>query len=318
MMIALVVGAIVLGGVLLTSINSSSTQNRQNSSAFLSEEAQIATSILIWQLRMAGFSNVVLPPQPQVLGAPRYVYRNYDGPPLRGCDGGLTNPNVAMANIACNGGNGPDALTVAYEASTRSTLPTATNVGSPTDCLGQAITVQTPSAANTGANYSLAENTFYVAGGSLMCAGNGNINRTGQPLVNNVVDMQILYGVAGVPPVAPNSTTSAEPFFEPAQFLTATQVSQLVPYPPGILPVANGQWNRVVSLRICLTLRTADEVYSAPTAYTGCDGQQVIPVDRRAYRVVSVNSALKNRTPACADPGAAPGQANASSDRCAF
>lgn len=318
LLIAMVIGTIILGGVLLSSISSSTTQNQQNSSAFLSEEAQIATNLLSWHLRTAGYSSIVLPPQPQVFGEMRYVYRNYDGPAVRGCDGGPINPSVGLTNLACNGGNGPDAIMVAYEASPRSTLPTNGNPNDPTDCLGQAITGRLPSEANTGGTYALAENTFYVANDTLMCAGSGRADRAPQPLVNNVVDLQILYGVAGVPVAAPNTTVPAEPYFEPAQYLTAAQVEQLAVFPVGTLPAERGRWTRVVSVRMCLTLRTAGNVYNTPTAYTGCDGQQVMPADKRAYRVVTINSALKNRTPPCSDPGAAPGQPAAAFDRCAF
>lgn len=320
MMIALIIGAAVLGGVMLSSINSSRTQNQQNSSAFLSEEAQIATHLLGWHLRVAGYSEVVAPPKPQVLGEMRQAYRNYDGPAVRGCDGGMNNPQAAQAAIACNGGAGPDAVMVSYEANTRSTIPTTGNPNNPTDCLGQAITARTPSDGNSASpGYFLAQNTFFVSQNTLMCFGNGGNANAAQPLVSNVVDMQILYGVAGTPPVAPgNNTVIAEPYFEPAQFLTASQVDALAVFPPGTLPEYLGRWNRVVSVRVCLTLRTADEVYTGPTAYTGCNGNAVMPADKRAYRVVTINTALKNRTPPCADSAAAPGASKPSFDRCAI
>jgi type IV pilus assembly protein PilW len=320
MLIALIVGAIVLGGVLLSSINSSRTQNQQNSSAYLSEEAQIATNLLTWHLRVAGYSEIVAPPKPQVFGEIRQVYRNYDGPPVRGCDGGMNNPQAAQAAIACSGGAGPDALMVSYEANPRSTIPTNGNPNNPTDCLGQAITALTPSDGNPASpGYFLAQNTFYVSQNNLMCFGNGGNANAAQPLVSNVVDMQVLYGVAGVPAVAPGNTpVIAEPYFEPAQYLTASQVDALVEFPQGIQPAYLGRWNRVVSVRVCLTLRTAEEVYTGPQQYAGCDGNMVMPPDKRAYRVVTINTALKNKTAPCADVGAAPGASKPSFDRCAI
>jgi type IV pilus assembly protein PilW len=318
LLIALIIGAIILGGVLLSSISSSRTQNQQNSSSFLSEEAQIASNLLTWHLRVAGYSTLVLPPKPQTFNEPRNVYRNYDEPAVRGCDGGVANPSVTMSAMNCINGNGADALLVAYEGNTRNTLPTATNPNSPTDCLGQAVTTQVPSAAGTGMNYTLVENMFYVNGNTLMCAGNGTAARTPQPLVDNVMDMQISYGVAGVPAAAANSTVPAEPYFEPTQYLTASQVNALAAFPAGTNPAYLGQWNRVVSLRICLTLRTANPVYESPKDYVGCDGQAITPADNRAYRVVTVYSALKNRTPPCSDPNAAPTGVTPAFDRCAF
>lgn len=318
MLIALIVGAIVLGGVLLSSISASRTQNQQNSSSFLSEEAQIATNVLAWHLRVAGYSAIVAPPKPQAFSEPRFVYRNYDGPPMRGCDGGVNNPQVSMNNMACANGNGPDALMVAYEGTTTNTLPTGTNPNDPTDCLGQAITNRTPSDMNDGSTYPLVQNMFYVANDSLMCAGNGRADRAPQPLVNNVVDMQVRYGVAGVPAAAANSTVPAEPYFEPAQYLSATEIEALAPFPAGTNPAYLGRWNRVVSVRICLTLRSAAPVFDAPSTYTGCDGQPMNAPDAHAYRVVTVYSALKNRTPPCSDPNAAPTGPAPAFDRCAF
>lgn len=320
MLIALIIGAAVLGGVMLSSINSSRTQNQQNSSAFLSEEAQIATNLLTWHLRVAGYSDIVAPPKPRLFGEDAPVYRNYDGPPVRGCDGGMNNTSAPQAAIACSGGAGPDALMVSYEASSRSTIPTTGNPNNPTDCLGQSITALTPSAGSPSSpGYFLAQNTFFVSQNTLMCFGNGGNANAAQPLVSNVVDMQILYGVAGVPAVAAGNTpVIAEPYFEPAQYLTASQVDALPVFPVGTQPAYLGRWNRVVSVRVCLTLRTSEEVYTGPQQYAGCDGNMVMPADKRAYRVVTINTALKNKTAPCADVAAAPGASKPSFDRCAI
>lgn len=320
MLIALIVGAIVLGGVLLSSINSSRTQNQQNSSAYLSEEAHIATHLLNWHLRVAGYSEIVAPPKPQLFGEIRQVYRNFDAPPVRGCDGGMNNPQADQANVACAGGAGPDALMISYEASPQSTIPTTGNPNNPTDCLGQSITALTPSAGNPNSpGYFLAQNTFFVANNNLMCFGNGGNANAAQPLVSNVIDMQVLYGVAGVPPVAPGNTpVIAEPYFEPTQYLTASQIDGLAEFPQGTQPAYLGRWNRVVSVRVCLTLSTPEEVYTGPQPYAGCDGNMVVPQDKRAYRVVSINTALKNKTAPCADEAAAPGASKPSFDRCAI
>ena len=219
--------------------------------------------------------------------------------------------------MGCSG-NGPDSFTVAYEANTWSTLPTNDKPNLGTDCLGRAIETQTPSEGDVNRTFTLAENTFFInANNELACAGSGN-KANSQPLLANVADMQVKYGVSAVPVLQPGSTTPVQPLYEPIRYLTATQVEQMDVFPPGsTLPAFRERWNRVVSVRICLTLRTANEIHSKPRSYVGCDGESVVPADKRAYRTVTVNTAIKNRTAPCADPAAAPGQPRAAADRCA-
>lgn len=313
LMIALVIGFIILGAVLLTSVGNGGSSRRQDSMATLNEDAQIATNILSNQLRMAGYSRFTGPPQPG-LGV---GIRNYNGPPVRGCDGGMQNLGVAMKDIGCSGGNGPDAFMVSYEADTNSTFPTAAQPTVPTDCLGASLPGTTPSEEGNAAPYYLVENIFYVdrATNSLMCSGNGNPGQP-QPLIGNVVDMQVTYGVAAMP--ANPDGQEQVPLFEASQYLTASEVDQLPILPVGTTQAERGRWVRAVSMKVCLVMRTANEPYDRVTPYIGCNGESITPTDRRAYRAVNISTAFKNRTAPCADSLAAPGQALSSNDRCAF
>lgn len=320
LMAALIIGMIVLGGVLLTSVSTSGTQQKQNSTAYLAEEAQIATNLLTWHLRSAGYSQIVAPPRPTLSGEDSQPFRHYEGPAVRGCDGGAEDTSANMAALVCRGGNGADSLTVAYEASTWSTMPVVSNGQVvPSDCIGNGITTLSPSEAVPGQQYRLAENTFFVANGSLSCKGSGgNANTPPQPLVANVSDMQITYGVAATPVLAPGSTTPVQPLFEPVRYLTAAQVDALQLFPADAAPAIRGRWNQVVSVRICLTLRSPEAVHSEATKYTGCNGESITPGDLHAYRTVAVSTALKNRTAPCADQGAAPGASQPAADRCVY
>lgn len=314
MMVALVIGMIILGAVLLTSISGNSSGRRQDAIATLNEDAQIAANLLGGHLRIAGYSRIVASPSPTT------EFRNYAGPGVRGCDGGVVNDNVNMEGMACNGNAGPDALMVAYEGDAFNTFPTAGAPNVPTDCLGQALAAVPPVASDSpgGRPYWLVENIFYINGNELVCSGNGKPGDR-QPLIGNVVDMQVTYGVADIPTVAALSEGTPEtPFFEAARYMTATQIDALAPFPATATPVLRGRWNRVVSVRVCLVLRSAEELYDRVTPYPGCDGVAVQPTDRRAYRAVTITRAIKNKTAPCADAAAAPGTVGATPDRCAF
>lgn len=319
LMVALIIGMIILGAVLLTSISGNSSSKRQDGVATLNEDAQVAANLLGGHLRIAGYSRIVGIPSPTT-NAP---FRNYEGPGVRGCDGGVDDDSVGMNGMVCSGGNGPDALMVAYEGDAFNTFPTAGAPANPTDCLGQALTLpdtpQTPSEGAVGTNYWLVENIFYVNDDNeLVCSGNGDPGRE-QPLIGNVVDMQVTYGVADVPTAAAVTEGQPEtPFFEAARYMTAQQIDQLAPFPATALPVLRGRWNRVVSVRVCLVLRSAEELYDQITPYPGCDGVSINPPDRRAYRAVTITRAIKNKTAPCADAAAAPGAVAAIADRCAF
>ena len=320
LMAALIIGMIILGGVLLTSVSTSGTQQTQNSTAYLAEEAQIATNLLTWHLRSAGYSQIVAPPRPTLTGEDSQPFRHYEGPAVRGCDGGTDDTSANMAVMACRGGTGADSLTVAYEANTWSTMPVNSNGQVvPSDCIGNGITTLTPSEAIPGQQFRLAENTFFVVNGSLSCKGSGgNANTTAQPLVANVRDMQVTYGVAATPVLVAGSTTPVQPLFEPVRYLTAAQVDALPLFPADAAPAIRGRWNQVVSVRICLTLRSPEPVHSKATPYAGCDGESITPGDSHAYRTVAVSTALKNRTAPCADQDAAPGAAKPAADRCVY
>lgn len=320
LMVALIIGMIILGAVLLTSISGNSSGRRQDGIAVLNEDAQIAANLMGGHLRVAGYSRVITSPSPTI------EFRNYGGPGVRGCDGVIADDNVTMATMACPNGaaaNGPDTIMVAYEGNAFNTFPTAAAPGTPTDCLGTAlppnreIPSESPAADDP---YWLVENIFYVnADNELVCSGNGN-RGVQQPLIGNVVDMQVTYGVADVPTAAAIAAGTAPeaPFFEAARYMTAQQIDQLAPFPATAAPVLRGRWNRVVSVRVCLVLRSAEELYDQITPYPGCDGVDINPPDRRAYRAVTITRAIKNKTAPCADAAAAPGASAPIADRCAF
>lgn len=103
------------------------------------------------------------------------------------------------------------------------------------DCLGQDLSAGRPvtlAGNNTQTLTNLAQNAFYVKGGVLSCLGNGGASP--QPLVEGVEAMQVLYG---------EDTTPNNGEFIANRYL----------------PADAADMNRVVSVRIVLTLRTLDD-----------------------------------------------------------
>lgn len=322
LMVALVIGFVILGAVMLSSVGGNQSGARQSAQARLDDEAAIIANVLNWHLRVAGYSTMrtYMSPAGNLAGTPN---THFAGPSVLGCENGIANLNAPnYTAINCNGGApgaAPDAVAVMYEADNFNTIPTG--AGLPTDCLGQAVPATTPSDMGTGVNYRLAENRFYIARNAqtgmnaLYCAGSGNVG-VGAPLIDNVLDMQITYGVADVPTAAQADLLQV-PFFEPVMYLTAAQVLALPASPPTTnLPIDN--WRRVVSINICLLMASEPNAVDQPTPYVDCNGVRVVPNDLRFYRTVSINTGFKNRTPACADATAAPGAARPNPSRCAF
>ncbi len=149
------------------------------------------------------------------------------------------------------GGNASDQFTIQY------------NSGNPpnnTDCLGNPI----PAGALITNQYSINNN------GDLVCLGNGNPRA--QTLVENVVNMQALYGI----------DTDAD-----------GSANQYLQAGAGI------PWLNVVSLRLALLVasETAVDPVQPANGFTLLDAPVFMPNDSRLYRVFTTTVPLRNRIP---------------------
>ena len=166
------------------------------------------------------------------------------------------------------------ALEVVYEADTRTTV--ATGAGLPSDCLGFGLTAVAP-------NFYITRNRYYIQANAtsgrneLQCS--SPAGPATQPLIENVEDMQLWYGVAAA--AAPNTV------------VRFAKAGRDVSTPNTVNAFGAAEWSNVNSVRICLLMRSAEPVLtSEDTAvtpnYLGCNG---LPVDyppgdnflRRAY-----------------------------------
>lgn len=272
-MVSLLIAAVVLGAVLVTISGTGLSGRRSDAQARLSDDGQVAMSLLLSQMRMASYW---FPSDPTESLDP-------DESMLFGCDNGFSNPNVAaFDSLACAAaalpGNG---VAVRFDATEQPGVAVQ-------DCLG-----------NDVAGGARVDNRYYVdvnpqtGNPTLYCRGNGGGGP--QPLIDNVETMVVTYGIGSV-----STATPPDPFiFANSAYTGNTEryvsASDLAACPPGA-PVANS-WCAVTAVRICLVLRTEDNAADeANTPYVGCDGQVTSVNDRRIRRAMTSTINLRNRT----------------------
>lgn len=282
--VALAIGAVIIAAVLATIGSTGVTGRRTDVQARMTEDAQIAFSLMAPHLRMGASSltQVILSRATEAAGG---TSSRYAGPALMGCDFGFVNPLVGQGLVACapdpGNGLGNASFSTFYEADQFNTLPVG---GLPSDCLGRPIALQPPPRGMAGA-FALAENRFYIAQNpltgdpELFCAGSGAPAFANPvPLVGNVERMQLRYLVERAPPVAPAVQAYAP----------ALTVQQLLALPP------TEQWPRVTAVEVCLLMRSADRVAADATPYIDCNGVVITPADRRIRRAVVTTLQVRN------------------------
>lgn len=265
-LVSLVIGLVVVGAVMLSYITSGQTNRAQAAYSQMNEEAQIGLQILSRDLLLAGYA------QPTSLNTVTFKFgRTYADRPVFGCDTGFEAANTAGV-VACAAAGTQPSIEVVYEADITNTVPTAGGV--PSDCLGAGLPVQTVGATNfyvTYNRYYLAQST--LGRSELHCA--SKLGNPGGALVDNVEGMKIWYGEAN--PADPRQIV---------RYVTAANVKD-----------AGADFGYVVSVRVCLLMRSAEPVLTAedPTNYLDCDSVVQNSVDGRARRAYFSTTTLRNK-----------------------
>jgi type IV pilus assembly protein PilW len=307
LMVSLVIGLVIMIAVVSAYIGASGATRMAEAQARMNEDAQAALTILTQQLRMAGNNpkqtnyDAATPRNP-VYDATTYI--------VRGCDGKFSNvttaANIPALTCTAGGGSAPDSIAISYEADRYNTV--ATSGGAATDCLGQTLPTvagtaniwdptHLPAAASvpTAVTFTVADNRFYVGTStavqspSLYCKGNGGA--TAQSLVENIEDLQFVYGTA---PATATPTTLAV-----AGYLTSADAVLTSPT-LAALPDDQSRWSKVMTVRICVLVRSEKPVVSdaASAQYVKCDGTtNTSPPDLRLRRAYSTTVVLRNRVP---------------------
>jgi len=236
---------------------------------------------------------------------------------IRGCDGAFSDINAVTSidGLGCVVTGPviavPDSIALSYEADDFNTVPTNASTPSPTDCLGfplNKIKAEIPGipdgygsgvffAASKDVFYFVADNRFYIDTSSatatppsvpsLYCQGNG-IDSTAQPLVENIEDMQITYGVE----IPDDQTRTVAGYLRADELLAHPDPDVLAAFTP------QERWRKVVTVRICLLVRSENAVVSDPASarYFNCAGtlETAPPDDLRLRRTYSTTVMLRN------------------------
>jgi type IV pilus assembly protein PilW len=263
LMVSLLVGMMVVAALLAGYFAISVSNRHTRALTQMSEDASAALSVMRGHLAQAGYS------RPNG-GTKTGFTLVFSGTALRGCDSSFVDPTLAIDALTCADSTGNDALrdavSVTYEADTSNSIASG---GVPLDCLGNALT----SIGTAPNKYYLSTSTFYVANGvgnrrALFCRGSGG--GTAQALVENIEDLQILYGVKNGVDV-------------PARVAYYGKASKPVP------------WASVAAVRLCVLVASSDEVMDDKTPYYDCSDTQVTPGDKRMYRAFRSTVLLYNR-----------------------
>ena len=300
LMVSITIGLAILAAILAVYSSTTVTSKKSESTTRMSEDAAVALNYVGNYIRMAGFSFPLanVPPNTATVGAgsTELVDRNFGGAGIRGCDAGFSNPTVLnMADLVCNAGSGSSSIVVRFQGDARNTNPVnATTsppyLGDPTDCLNQGVDVGLPANAKSTASdfdgaqpYSLIESRFFVRVGTnsgtaeLFCAGNGNAFTPAQPIMQYVENVLFTYGVA-------DDVSSKQV----VQYLSASAVDLL----PGTL---DQRWSRVVSVKICLVMRSEALDPNGPSSYRDCTGGLVASAGNFSRKAFQSVVALRNR-----------------------
>ena len=267
LMISLVIGMVVVGAVLAAYLASGSSGRNGRALSQITEDASIAFSVLRSGISMVSYG------APTGVNGGRFV-KTYAGAGLFGCAGNFSDTSATIDNLACAVAKGPNAIAVAYEADEWNSV-NKTGTTEPLDCLGNTF-------AKTGGVY-VAYNRYYVNNNQLLCRGPGS--NTAAALVDNVVDLQFQYGVAK----SDIGTNAAEDSHRVTYYAAADTL--------GGTPGSSMWKERVVSVRICVEIRSADNVLDESMGtYQGCSGQVAVDADdRHLYRMFTNTIVLQNR-----------------------
>ncbi|MFC5475816.1 PilW family protein [Paraherbaspirillum soli] len=248
----------------------------------LHQEGSYAMMLMAQNLRQAGFGHLTSASFNADAGW-RTDLVNADGSPaqgLRGCDNGFVKSMAPNRNFSCSSAPGMASFEVAYRVS--DSLDPASGAGA--DCNGAgadsvALPPEHPAYAKGRTSVSIARNRFFVAtrtgnlAASLYCQ--GNMNTGAQPVINNVEDMRLIYAVAAAGEVSP------------LQFLNAAQVDALS-------ADQYENWKRVISVKLCLQIRSNQNVTAEPQQYVDCDGTAKLASDRKLRAVFTRVVTLRN------------------------
>lgn len=310
LLVSLFLGLVIIGASLSIYVSSSRGSKVSEIETRMNEEGVIALNLIQQQLKQAGYSQKVNPTT--VGGVAATTMSNFAGAAVRGCDGGFSDSGLAFGSLTCAGGTGSDAIAVRYEATENNTIVTSGSPALPTNCIGNGIQETTPTMANPAPaasagsfSYAQADNRYYVSNTAaaanerdLYCRGNqaSNTMGAGQPLIANVEQMQILYGIATNPSRELGTKHDALQH-QIINYVTAAEVDALPTVNAGWSAV-DDKWGRVLAVRVCLLMRSTTMIRDIPTggaSYRDCSNAAQTATDGYIRRAFTTTVMLRNR-----------------------
>ncbi|KAF3996082.1 PilW family protein [Glaciimonas immobilis] len=280
--VTMVIGLGLIAAVMSLYFGSRSSYRLNEEHLRLQQDGRYAMQLMETNLRQAGFGHMTSA-SADAAEVDKTDFVSPEGKPgqgLRGCDDGFVKP--LSHDFACKPSGGMAGFDVAYRVADVFDFDS----GAGADCNGsQAGFVTLPKSHPSyvdGKPVSIAHNRFFVATPtgrnttSLYCHGNsGNGRGIAQPILNNVEDMRLEFGVAG-----PDD-------FSVQRFLTATQVDALS---------SNQQqnWKTVVRVKLCMQLRASHHATQTPQHYVDCGGVKQIATDGKLRAVMTRIVTLRN------------------------
>jgi len=291
LLIAITIGIVVLGALIVVYLSTGASSRQSTAISRMNEDAAIALDFVGSQLRLAGFSiprRSVASGGAMVDGVQMSVPdRNFIGAGIRACDHGFSNPTVAaFEDLACSDAStGAAAFALRFEGADPAGADVARTLLPPnTDCLDQGVDAPEYTAGALGESYPLVESRFVVglskSSGTpeLSCGGNGKASFAPQPIMQYVEDMTLRYGIA-----------ADRQGREVVQYLdNAAEIDKL----PETL---DQRWSRVVTVRLCLLMRSAEPDPAGAGKYIDCEGRPVPSGDGLIRRAYVSTFTLRNR-----------------------
>lgn len=295
LMISMVIGLVVIGALIALYAGSIGTNKVAAAQSEMNEDAQFALKILTSQLRQAGYNP--LHPGQTVVNAIPSTHAVF------GCVNGFSNAVAATSTTAltCNASanTAGAAISIAYEGDIYNTLPSA---NSPTNCLGIALTAQTD--LSTTLSFYAVENRFYVKNDSLYCAGVSGLPTahtvTEAPLVENVERIEFSYGSTTVTTGTATTTGAITGYLTATELGPATGTATAAPihasFVAAVPPLSAQQvWSSVVSVRVCVVMRSATPVFEDNVTSYDCNATANAIPDKYLRRAYVATVALRNR-----------------------
>lgn len=298
-MVSMAIGLVVVGAVIISFVGSGRAGRYQTALSQMNQDAQIGLSMLSREIQLAGYSapaglvNTGTPATPNMVVS--YNLAALTATAVFGCDGTRGTSTFAdptATNLTCGATSTPttSGFGVVYEADLMNTVKIGAGPFKPSDCLGNGLD---PIGTAT---FAVARNRYYVAPGpsgrpELYCASNFNAGSR-QPLLENVEDMQVWYGIQGA--TARQVARYAKAGKDNTTLSTVNAANVATP----------GEWNKVISVRICLLMRSSEPVFTETAVaagnedtltYLDCDSVTKTSTDRYLRRAYFTTATLRSK-----------------------